>query len=111
MKQLEKLLLIDTTTQTGKICLGGDCVAWPAQGNAEFVLEKIDGLLKKHHLTMDQISAIKVNPGPGSFTGTRVGVAVANALAWSLHKPVNGLPEGQLVKPIYAHPPHITGPK
>lgn len=36
------------------------------------------------------IKGIEVETGPGSFTGLRVGVAVANALGYSLGIPVNG---------------------
>lgn len=36
------------------------------------------------------IKAIEVETGPGSFTGLRVGVAVANALGLALKIPVNG---------------------
>jgi tRNA threonylcarbamoyladenosine biosynthesis protein TsaB len=50
---------------------------------------------------MDQIKEIEVNLGPGSFTGLRVGVSVANALAWTLKVPVNGKKIGELVKPKY----------
>ena len=36
------------------------------------------------------LEGIEVETGPGSFTGLRVGVAVANALGYSLGIPVNG---------------------
>lgn len=36
------------------------------------------------------IDGIEVETGPGSFTGIRVGVSVANALGYSLGIPVNG---------------------
>lgn len=36
------------------------------------------------------LKGIEVETGPGSFTGLRVGVSVANALAYSLGIPVNG---------------------
>mgnify|MGYP001608150770 FL=1 len=36
------------------------------------------------------LEGIEVETGPGSFTGLRVGVAVANALGFSLGLPVNG---------------------
>lgn len=36
------------------------------------------------------LQAIEVETGPGSFTGIKVGVSVANALAFSLGIPVNG---------------------
>lgn len=35
------------------------------------------------------IKAIEVETGPGSFTGLRVGVSVANALGFALNIPVN----------------------
>lgn len=36
------------------------------------------------------LTGIEVETGPGSFTGLRVGVAVANALGFALNIPVNG---------------------
>lgn len=56
--------------------------------------------------TPQDITSIEVNPGPGSFTGTRVGVAIANALGFSLGLPVNG--QFHPVEPIYAQEPSIT---
>ncbi len=54
------------------------------------VLVMIDKLLKKEGITLTDISEIHVNPGPGSFTGTRVGVAIANTLGFCLSIKVNG---------------------
>ncbi len=59
--------------------------------------------------TLQDISAINVNPGPGSFTGSRVGVAIANALAFALKIKVNG--KTPPILPIYSAPPNITPPK
>src|SRR3989344_1792281 len=36
------------------------------------------------------LEGVEVEKGPGSFTGLRVGVSVANALGFSLGIPVNG---------------------
>ncbi len=46
--------------------------------------------LQKESLSFSDITEIEVSCGPGSFTGTRVGVSIANALGWALHIPVNG---------------------
>lgn len=67
---------------------------------AQIVLPLIEALLKKHKVTLQQINAIEVNPGPGSFTGVRVGVSVANALSFALDIPVNG--KKALVEPLYS---------
>ncbi len=71
---------------------------------AQMVLPLIIGLLQQHHLTLENIEEITVNPGPGSYTGVRVGVSIANALAYALQIPVNGISykdNTSLVEPIY----------
>jgi tRNA threonylcarbamoyladenosine biosynthesis protein TsaB len=53
-------------------------------------LRLIDRILKSNNLNPTEIDEIEVNSGPGSFTGTRVGVAIANALGFGLDIKVNG---------------------
>ena len=55
---------------------------------AQSTLPLIDKLLKKHELRAKDINHIEVNTGPGSFTGIRVGMAIANALSFALKIPV-----------------------
>jgi len=55
--------------------------------------------LRKEKVSLKEIKKIEVNLGPGSFTGLKVGVAVANALGFALDIPVNG--KRQLVLPKY----------
>jgi len=54
------------------------------------VLPMIESLLSEHNLTLTDVASIEVASGPGSFTGLRVGVAIANALGLLLDIPVNG---------------------
>lgn len=68
---------------------------------AQVVLPLIDQLLKKNKLQLEDIHRIEVNTGPGSFTGIRVGIAIANALGFSLNIPVNGNKRGIFVAPQY----------
>lgn len=60
------------------------------RGTSQKLLAFIDEILKKEKVTLKEIDEIKINTGPGSFTGLRVGVSVANTLGWSLKVPVNG---------------------
>ena len=55
---------------------------------AQAVLPMIGKLLKKQGLGLEDLSLIEVNTGPGSFTGIRVGMAIANALSFALKIPV-----------------------
>lgn len=71
------------------------------RNKAQVILPMIDRMLQEQSLTIRDIDAIEVNLGPGSFTGLRVGVAIANTLAHTLHIPINNQPLGTLVEPIY----------
>lgn len=64
------------------------------------VLQLIDKLLKEKKFKLKDIEEIEVKTGPGSFTGLRVGVSVANALGFALKIPVNGKKAGE-VHPSY----------
>lgn len=68
----------------------------------QIILPMIDKILKKHLVKLEEISAIEVNAGPGSFTGLRVGLAIANALSFALKIPVNGKKDGEIILPIYS---------
>lgn len=48
----------------------------------------LDGFLKRESVTVKQLEKIVVCSGPGSFTGIRVGVALAQALGFALNIPV-----------------------
>ena len=68
---------------------------------SQILLILIDKLLSEHNLKISDINEIKVNLGPGSFTGLRVGIAVANTLGFTLKIPINGKKLGELVEPLY----------
>lgn len=51
----------------------------------------IERLLTRVKLTAQQIDAIAVSEGPGSYTGIRIGVTLAKTLAWTLKKPLVGV--------------------
>lgn len=112
-------LRINTTSadQTVVELLNGETVVDSSrrlrdQGTAaQVVLPMIEALLTSHHLQVSDISAVEVAEGPGSFTGTRVGIAIANSLGLALGVSVNDCPIGNFVQPIYAEQPKITQPK
>ena len=68
---------------------------------AQIVLPLIDQLLKKHSISLKDLTNIEVSTGPGSFTGLRVGVSIANALGYALKIPINGREVGEMAEPTY----------
>lgn len=68
---------------------------------AQAALPLIDKLLRKHKLKTSDIDRIAVNTGPGSFTGLRVGISVANALSFALKIPINKKKVGEFVQALY----------
>ena len=61
-------------------------------------------ILKEKKLSLKDITEIEIETGPGSFTGLRVGVSVANALGWALGIPVDGknIRKGETVEIKYS---------
>lgn len=57
---------------------------------SQVLLPLIEKILKKNKLEYKDLDGLEVETGPGSFTGLRVGVSVANALGFALGIPVNG---------------------
>ncbi len=66
---------------------------------SQVLLNLIDQILEQNKLSLKDLDAIEVNRGPGSYTGIKVGISVANALAFSLKVPVNK--KIQETEPIY----------
>ncbi len=52
-------------------------------GQAEGLLPQIEQLLQNCQVKKEEIGAVAVSRGPGSFTGLRIGLATAQALAWA----------------------------
>lgn len=93
---------------------------------AETLHGKIRDLLQSQSKTLADMEGIVIFKGPGSFTGLRIGITVANALAESFKLPIVGTQntwiedgitqlqngeDDQLVLPEYGAPVHITPPK
>lgn len=90
------ILHIDTKDQKAtKVLLkkDGNIVESLSEENkygSQVLLPLINKILKKNKLGYKDIKGIEVETGPGSFTGLRVGVSVANAMGYSLGITVNG---------------------
>ena len=126
------ILLLDTSTPICKLSLiDGDehyDDEWEAARTlAKGLLGYIEANLEKHNKTWQDIDAIGVFEGPGSFTGLRIGLTVMNTVADSESIPIVGgrgdswqesvlakLNDGEndkIVLPLYGSEAHITVPR
>lgn len=87
------ILALETATVHCSVALlsGDEIYSESAQGatiHSQVLLPIIDRLLQHAGLEPKQLDAIAFGAGPGSFTGLRIGIGVAQGLAFALDKPM-----------------------
>ena len=65
--------------------------------HAETLVPAIQFVTKQARIELDEIGAVAVDVGPGLFTGLRVGIAAAKAIASALRVPMVGVPSLDLL--------------
>ena len=79
------ILAFDTATEVATSALVDDGeVLGERTSVAKTLLEDVDALLRQASARPTELEAIVVGTGPGSFTGTRIGLSIARGLALGL---------------------------
>ena len=94
------VLAIDTATKIGSVALYDDKIGVIGEINlyvkvnhSNVIMDAVDSLFKLSGLNIKDVDRIAVTIGPGSFTGIRIGTAIAKGLAYSLKKLIVGVNE------------------
>ncbi len=114
------LLAIDTSTSRAVLALGrsnGTLLAadmWDAgHRHVEELLPRLEGFLEGRGLdraALASLSGIVVGTGPGAFTGLRVGIATAKALALAFDRPLLAIGSGAALLAAAADADPATDP-
>ena len=90
------ILAIETATSSCSVALNHQesVLVRHEVGNnvhSKVLLEMVQDVLNEAGLKADDIDAVAVGQGPGSFTGLRIGVGVAQGIAYGIDAPMIGL--------------------
>jgi len=91
------ILNIDTAVQTSSVCLAQDDQPLikkinPTQkDSASWLHIAIGQALNEARISFNDLDAVAVSEGPGSYTGLRVGMAAAKGICYALNKPLIGI--------------------
>ena len=87
MSTAPRLLAIDTVTESCSAALLMDDVLTQrienSRAHSRLILSMVDSLLAERNIELSALTAIAVDVGPGSFTGVRLGIGVAQGLGYA----------------------------
>lgn len=92
------ILAIDTATMVSSVAVAdekkllGELTVQTRLTHSETLLPHIQQVLKMVGVGKNQLKAVAVSLGPGSFTGLRIGLGAAKAIAYGLNIPIIGVP-------------------
>lgn len=88
-----KILAVDTSATAASVAVAeenkliGEFSINTALTHSQTLMPMVDELLKNTGLSVNDIYAVAVNTGPGSFTGVRIGVAAVKGIAFPKNLP------------------------
>lgn len=93
MNRPMRVLALDTSTSVLSVALSTEHGTLSrrhetVRGHAEHILPLVHALLEEAGVSLSQLDGIAAGVGPGSFTGVRMSVAVAQGLAFGAALPV-----------------------
>lgn len=88
------LLCIETSSPVCSVAIAqgnrllDELISDEPNGHSRSLAPMLEQLFKKNTLTVEQVSAVAVNAGPGSYTGLRIGMSTAKGLCYALDLPL-----------------------
>lgn len=89
-----KRLLFDVSTNAMYVAYARDetlvdfSIRIATRDHAKYLVDRIEQVLKRNRVSLDQIDEIIIGHGPGSYTGIRIAVVVGKMLAYTKKIPL-----------------------
>ncbi|WP_225639559.1 tRNA (adenosine(37)-N6)-threonylcarbamoyltransferase complex dimerization subunit type 1 TsaB [Candidatus Profftia sp. (ex Adelges kitamiensis)] len=90
------ILAIDTSTEACSVAIYKDGKTHTLfticrRSHTQFILPMVQQILAKSRVSLNQLNALTFSCGPGSFTGVRLGMGIAQGLAMGANLPMIGI--------------------
>ena len=88
------ILNIETATSVCSVTLSRDGLSLSSKESNEqnshsaLITIFIEQVLKESKISIENIDAVAISKGPGSYTGLRIGVSTAKGLCYALNRPL-----------------------
>lgn len=88
------ILVLETSTEICSVALTIDGLltdvmeSGEGQNHARLVTVYAEQILKRNNIKVDELVAVAVSKGPGSYTGLRIGVSTAKGICYARHIPL-----------------------
>lgn len=110
------ILAIDTATMVSSVAVAdekkllAELTVQTRLTHSETLLPHVEQVLQLADTAKADLTGVAVNLGPGSFTGLRIGLAAAKAIAYGLSVPIFGIPAGEVLAWHFPMPEVLTMP-
>ena len=108
------ILAFETSAKAGSVALHdgktllGESYCNTGLTHSQTLMTMAEDLLKTCGHTPQDVTAVAVAAGPGSFTGVRIGVAAAKGFAWGAEIPCHGVSTLEaMAQNLGAHQGHV----
>ena len=100
MSQALNVLCVDTSTEACSVAVLcatdtnqviSDHFMLAPREHTQEILPRVEEVLQQSGLTLSEIDVVAYGRGPGSFTGVRIGISIAQGLAYGIDKPMVGI--------------------
>ena len=110
------ILAMDTATMVSSVAVAtedrvlAELTAETRFTHSETLVANIEEVLRLADVKREELSAVAVRLGPGSFTGLRIGLAAAKAIAYALSIPLVGVPTLEVLAAAFPSPGAVVAP-